>query len=105
MENISKLSNESHSGGTLPSDVGDAVSKRTRLFGSMASTETGILSAKILPPEMWNYYRYNERLGHAFRHSADDLYELVLTSDKTKEPLQIPFYTFLDADTYEMRDL
>ena len=105
LENISKLSNVSYSGGILPFDIGDAISKRTRVFGSMASTETGILPAEIPPPDMWNYYRYNELLGHTFRHYEDDLYELVLIRDKTKEPFQFAFYTFLDAETYEMRDL
>lgn len=105
LENISNLSNVSYSGGILPTDVGDTISRHTRLFGSMASTETGILPSEIPPPEMWNYYRYNERLGHTFRHYADDMYELVHTRDKTKEPFQGVFYTFLDAQTYEMRDL
>ena len=105
LENISNLSNVSYSGGILPTDVGDAISRRTRLFGSMASTETGILPSEIPPPDMWNYYRFNENLGHTFRHYADDMYELVHARDKTKEPFQGVFYTFLDAETYEMRDL
>ncbi|RYP25697.1 hypothetical protein DL768_011392 [Monosporascus sp. mg162] len=39
------------------------------------------------------------------RHYADDLYELVHTKDKDKEPFQAVFYTLLGAETYEMRDL
>lgn len=105
LDNMSNLSNVSYSGGTLPIHVGDAISKHTRLFGSMASTETGILPSEISPPELWDHYRYNERLGHTFRHYADDMYELVIARDNTKEPFQGVFYTFLDAQTFEMRDL
>ncbi|UNI19370.1 hypothetical protein JDV02_005556 [Purpureocillium takamizusanense] len=105
LENISNLMNVSYSGGILPPDVGSAISKRTRLFGSMASTETGILPSEIPPPDMWNYYRFNERLGHTFKRYTDDLYELVLTRDKAKQPFQFAFYTFLDAGTYDMRDV
>lgn len=105
LERISSLDNVSYSGGNHPPDVGSAISKRTRLFGSMASTETGILPSEIPPPDMWNYYRFNERLGNTFVHYADDLYELVPTRDKAKEPFQFAFYTFLDADSYEMRDV
>ena len=71
----------------------------------MASTETGILPSEIPPPDMWDYYRYNDRLGHTFRHYADDMYELVCKKDKTKEPFQGVFFTFLNTETYEMRDL
>lgn len=105
LENMRNLCNVSYSGGILPTDVGNAISRHTRIFGSMASTETGILPGEIPPPDMWNYYRYTELLGHTFRHYEDDMYELVLTRDKTKEPFQGVFYTFLDAETYEMRDL
>lgn len=105
LENMSNLTNVSYSGGILPAHVGDAISRHTRVFGSMASTETGILPGEIPPPDMWNYYRYDERLGHTFRHYADDMYELVHIRDKTKEPFQGVFFTFLDAETYEMRDL
>ena len=105
LKNTSKLSSISYCGGALPTNVGDMISRHTRIFGSMASTETGILPSEIPPPGMWDYYRYNEHLGHRFRHYADDLYELVLVRDKTKEPFQAIFYTLLDSEMYEMRDL
>ena len=105
LENMSNLVNVSYSGGILPPDVGNAISKRTRLFGSMASTETGILPGEIPPADMWNYYRFNERLGYTLQPYADDLYELILSRDKAKESFQFAFYTFLDADTYDMRDV
>lgn len=105
LENLSKLSSVSYSGGILPTDVGDAISRHTRLFGSMASTESGILPGEMPPPEIWSYYRYNERLGHTFRHFADDMYELVYTRDKPKTPFQGVFYTLPNTETYETRDL
>lgn len=71
----------------------------------MASTETGIPLGEIPPPEIWNYYRYNERLGHTMRHYADGMYELVVKKGKEKEVFQGIFFTFLEIDTYEMRDL
>lgn len=71
----------------------------------MASTEAGVLPGEIPAPEMWNYSRYNERLGHAFRHHTGDMYELVYTKDKTKELFQGVFYTLPDTETYETRDL
>ena len=57
----------------LPINVGDAISGRTRLFGSMTLTETGILLSRLLPLKIWNYVQFDERLGHTFRHCADDL--------------------------------
>ncbi|KAL9078027.1 MAG: hypothetical protein Q9157_003058 [Trypethelium eluteriae] len=105
LENISKLDNVSFAGGIMPPYVGDAIAKHTRLFGTYASTETGILPGNLPPQEDWNYYHYNKRLGHSFRHFAGDMYELIHTRDKALEPFQGIFYTFLDADTYAMRDL
>ena len=105
LKNISKLSNVSFAGGILPPHVGDAIAKQTRLFATFASTETGIMPGDLPPQEDWTYYHYNKRLGHSFRHFADDMYELIHTRDKDNEPFQGVFYTFLDDDTYPMRDL
>lgn len=105
LENIAKLDNVSYAGGILPADVGNAITARTRLFGTYASTETGILPGEMPPTEDWGYYRYNKRLGHSFQHFAGDMYELIHTRDEAIEPFQGVFYTFLDADAYPMRDL
>lgn len=105
LRNIAALDQVSYSGGILPTEVGDAISKYTCVFGSMASTETGILPSEIPPPHIWNYYRYNNALGHTFRHYSDDMYELVITKQESKESFQGVFYTFLGVQTYEMRDL
>ena len=105
LENIAKLDNVSYAGGILPADMGNAINARTRLFGTYASTETGILPGEMPPTEDWGYYRYNKRLGHSFRHFAGNMYELVHMRDKAIEPFQGVFYTFLDADAYSMRDL
>lgn len=105
LENIAKLENISYAGGILPEHLGDAINARTRLFGTFASTETGILPGQMPPAEDWGYYRYSKLLGHSFRLFAGDMYELVHTRDKTLEPFQGVFYTFPDADSYSMRDL
>ena len=105
LEHIAKLDNISYAGGILPAHVGEAINKRTRLFGTFASTETGILPGEMPPPGDWDYYRYNKRLGHSFHHFHGDMYELVHTRDQSLEPFQAVFYTFLDANTYAMRDL
>lgn len=75
LETLPLLHNVSYSGGILPTDAGEVISKRTRLFGGIASTETGILPGEIPPPDMWNYYRYNENPGYELRHYADNMYE------------------------------
>ena len=105
LRNIAKLDNVAYAGGILPAHIGDAINERTRLFGTFASTETGILPGQLPPRDAWNYYCYNKRLGHIFRHFHSDMYELVLTRNKSLEPFQGVFYTFLDAETYSMRDL
>ena len=105
LKNIAKLDNVSYAGAILPADVGNAINAHTRLFGVYASTETGILPGEMPPAEDWGYYRYNKRLGYSFRHFAGDMYELVHTRDKALEMFQGVFYTFLDADSYSMRDL
>ena len=105
LENISKLDNVSYAGGILPIHVGKAIRARTHLFGTYASTETGILPGEMPPAEDYGYYRYSKRLGHSFRPFARNMYELVHTRDPSLEEYQGVFYTFLDADTYSMRDL
>lgn len=105
LKNMSKLANVSYSGGILPTEVGNAIARHTRVFGSMASTETGILPAEIPPPDMWNYHKYHENLGHTFRHYADDMYELVHIKDKAKQPFQAIFYTLPGTDKYDSSDL
>jgi hypothetical protein len=105
LEALSNLENISYSGGTLPADAAAKISKYTHVFGSMASTETGILPQELPPPDLWGYYRYNKRLGHKFRHFADDLYEIVLEKDPKNVSFQAVFFTLLGTDVYEMRDL
>ena len=105
LENIAKLDNVSYAGGILPAETGEAIKTRTRLFGIYASTETGILPGEMPPVDNWGYYRYNKRLGHAYRHFHGDMYELIHTRDDSLQPFQGVFYTFLDEDTYAMRDL
>ncbi|KAI9676690.1 MAG: hypothetical protein M1822_008253 [Bathelium mastoideum] len=105
LQNLSKLSSVSYAGGILPQHVGDTIAKHTRLFGTFASTETGILPGAVPPQEDWNYYHYSERLGYTFRYFAEDMYELVFTRNPALEPFQGIFYTFPDADTYAMSDL
>lgn len=105
LKNMSNLETVSYSGGPLPKEFAVAIAKHTHIFGSIGSTETGILPNEIPPPDMWDYYRYNERLGHTFRHYVDDLYELVHVKHKAKRPFQAVFFTLPDIDTYDMRDL
>lgn len=105
LKNMSKLETVSYTGGPLPKEYATAIAKHTHIFGSIGSTETGILPNEIPPPDMWDYYRYNERLGHIFRHYVDDLYELVHIKDQAKRPYQAVFYTLPAIDSYDMRDL
>lgn len=105
LKNIANLDNVSYASGILPEAMGNAIGAHTRLFGTYASTETGILPGEMPSAEDWGYFRYNKRLGHSFRHFAGDMYELVHTRDKAIEMFQGVFYTFLNADTYSMRDL
>ena len=105
LPSMSNLSSVGFAGGILPQDIGNIISKYTRLFGTFASSETGILPGSMPPQEDWNYYQYNKRLGHSFRHFANDMYELIFTRDHTLEPYQGVFYTFPEASTYAMRDL
>ncbi|KAF6237373.1 hypothetical protein HO173_004263 [Letharia columbiana] len=82
--------------------MGNASNARTRLFGTFASTETGILPGEMPPAEDWGYYRYNKRLGRSFRHFAGDMYELVHTRDEAIEPFQGVFYSLPNVDSYSM---
>jgi acyl-coenzyme A synthetase/AMP-(fatty) acid ligase len=105
LKNMSNLESVAYSGGILPREAGDAISKYTSLFGMMGSTETGLLPTEIPPPDLWSYYRFNENLGHKFRHYSDDMYELMVRREKAKENFQAVFYTFLDDEIYSTRDL
>lgn len=105
LKNMSNLESVSYSGGPLPKESAIAISKYTHIFGSIGSTETGILPSEIPPRDMWDYYKFNERLGHTFRHYVDDLYELVHVKDKAKRHFQAVFFTLPDIDRYDMRDL
>lgn len=81
--------------------------RHTRVFGSMASTETGILPAETTNPRYVELlqYKYHESLGHTFRPFANDMYELVHVKSEAEQPFQAVFYTLLGTDTYESSDL
>lgn len=105
LKNMSNLESVSYTGGPLPKKYAATIAQHTHIFGSIGSTETGILPNEMPPADMWDYYRYNERLGHTFRHYADDLYELVHVKSKATKPFQAVFFTLPDIDTWNMRDL
>jgi acyl-coenzyme A synthetase/AMP-(fatty) acid ligase len=105
LKNLGKLDSIAYSGGVIPDHVGDDIARFTTVFGIMASTETGILPCEIPPSDRWDHYRFNKRLGHEFRHFADDMYELVLSRNSDFQSFQAVFFTLSDAQTYSMRDL
>lgn len=105
LKTVGRLDSISYSGGVLPESVGEKISKHTFMCGIMGSTETGVLPCVVPPSDRWNYYRFNSRLGHEFRHYAEDMYELVLSRNAKAKEFQAAFFTLPEAQTYGMRDL
>ncbi|MCJ1362978.1 hypothetical protein MMC16_002084 [Acarospora aff. strigata] len=106
LDNLRRLDYLTWSGGTLAQNTGDLISTKTRLFGLFGSTECGYLPAELPAPEDWPYYKYSSVLRHEFRHSGDDLYELVIIRNPDeRDPFQAIFATFPDLQEYSMRDL
>ncbi len=96
----------SYVGGTLPREIGDAISSKIRVITLFGSTET-----KLFPIEIdddhpdWEYISISRFLGHEFRPARDNLSELVVVRNDDLFLFQGVFSTFPDLQEYPMKDL
>ena len=94
-----------YGGGPIPEAVGKEVALRTHLQSGFGSTEAGWYVLDILPPQDWQYLKFNPAMGHEMHHYADDLYEIRLHRNSELKDFQAIFATFTDIDTYNTKDL
>ena len=102
---LERLEHITYTGGILPLDVGETLSRRTRLMGCWGSTEAGLLPTEVPEAEDWPCYKFSPFLGSYFRHFKDDLYEHVIVRTHLLQGFQGVFFTFPGAHEYSMRDL
>lgn len=95
-----------YAGGSLPNDVGHAVSTRTKLIQLNGSTEIGLPALEPCDSSEWDYVHYSPFGGNEFRPiGVDGLYEHYIVRNREFDIFQGVFSTFPSIDEYSMKDL
>ncbi len=103
LENLKHLI---YAGGSLPNDVGHAVSTRTNLVQLNGSTEVGLPALEPCDSSEWDYVHYSPFGGNEFRPvGVDGLYEHYIVRNREFDMFQGVFSTFPGIDEYSMKDL
>ena len=94
-------------GGPLPKDVGDQVSKKTRLTILTGSTEVGFPAIEMPEdPRDWEYTAYSPVMGFEYRSTeVDGLSEQVVVRDENLDLFQSVFSTFPHLNEFSLNDL
>ena len=101
-----RLNFVSYVGGTLPREIGDAISSKIRVITLFGSTETKLFPLEIDDDHKnWEYISISRFLGHEFRPARDNLSELVVARNDNLSLFQGVFSTFPDLQEYPMKDL
>lgn len=106
LDKLSAWSSVSFGGGPLSLSAGNTLSKYTKVYNILGSTETKNLPE--LPPassEDWRYHEFHPSLGIEFRHHSGNLRELVFKRQPEDAFYFAPFRTFPDLQEYPMKDL
>ena len=103
---VQRLHFVSYVGGTLPKQIGDRISSKTKLITLFGSTETKLFPIEVDDdPLDWEYIPISNLLGHEFRPSKDNLSELVIVRNKSLSLFQGVFSTFPELQEYATKDL
>ncbi|KAI9649088.1 hypothetical protein NHQ30_001655 [Ciborinia camelliae] len=95
-----------YTGGSLPKDIGDAISSKIKLMTLVGTTEYFLLPIEIDDDASdWQYLSISPFLGHQFKSAGDGLHELVIVRNPELELFQGVFSTFPHLDSYSSKDL
>lgn len=104
--NLENLKHLVYAGGSLPNDVGHAVSVKTHLVQLNGSTEVGLPALEPCDSSEWDYVHYSPFGGNEFRPvGVDGLYEHYIVRNREFHMFQGIFSTFPEIDEYSMKDL
>ncbi|TAQ86650.1 hypothetical protein B7494_g5036 [Chlorociboria aeruginascens] len=92
-------------GGPLPQKIGDEISKYTNLGQFYGSTEMGQIRQLIPEPEDWPYMEFHPNEAIELQPIGDDLFELVVISDKSLERSSSLYHNYPDLKEWRTKDL
>jgi acyl-coenzyme A synthetase/AMP-(fatty) acid ligase len=102
---ISRLKQLHFGGAPLAPEVGDRISKVTKLITIIGSSEGGIYpTLQPLTSEDWKYYEWNPESGIDLQPIGGDMYELVISKLPSRE-FQGTFHTFPELQEYRTKDV
>ena len=105
LENLCQMSAVIYGGGPLPSEIGNVIAARTRLYNFMGGSEMTNIPTVIVDREDWEYFKFSSKLGCQMRHYSDDLFELVFIRQPHLERYQAIFSTLPNHQEYSTNDL
>ena len=95
-----------YAGGSLPEEVGNEISSRTKLIQLNGSTEIGLPPLEPCDSSDWEYVRYSQFAGNDFRPvGVDGLHEHFIVRKEELDLFQGVFSTFPNIEEYSMKDL
>lgn len=103
---IQQLKFLSYVGGSLPAEVGNALTTRIKLMTMMGSCETALHPLEINDePTDWEYLTISKFLGHSFHKDRDGYSELIIGRAPEYEVFQGVFSTFPEKQEFASGDL
>lgn len=103
---IQQLKFLSYVGGSLPAEVGNALTTRIKLMTLMGSCETALHPLEIHDePTDWEYLTISKHLGHSFHKDRDGYSELIIRRAPEYERFQGVFSTFPEKQEFASGDL
>ena len=106
LDKLSGWNSVSFGGGPLSLKAGNTLSKYTKVYNILGSTETKNLPE--LPPVSsadWRFHEFHPSLGIEFQHHSGNLHELVFKRQPEDTFYFAPFRTFPELQEYPMKDL
>lgn len=103
---IQRLKFLSYVGGSLPAEVGNSLTTRTKLMTLMGSCETALHPLEINDEQTdWEYLTISKFLGHSFHKDRDGYSELIIRRAPEYEVFQGVFSTFPEKQEFASGDL
>lgn len=104
-----KLDRVMYIGGSIPQWAGNVVSRQTRLYQLLGSSECGLfpLVLQQVPGDLddWNYLQIHPSFGAEFQHRFGNTFELTIVKQQNLEHCQPVFSLFPTLQRYHTRDL
>ncbi|KAI9716860.1 MAG: putative NRPS-like protein biosynthetic cluster [Chrysothrix sp. TS-e1954] len=94
-----------YTGGSLPRDIGDRISRKLRLFTVVGTTENAGFPVEVKDDNDWDYLKFSPYLGCRFDQYDHDRWELIHVRDPALQLYQGVFSTFPDLDELPTKDL